>query len=118
MKSSVLKIIIVLFLFNIIFPLTIQAITFDNPLCPPANPHCNMTFLDMIDRITNFIFTIGVAIFPIMAIIGGFLFLSSGGDPAKLKKAKELLLYAIIGLIIVLFAWAIISVIKSVLGAS
>jgi len=118
MKLSALKIIIVLFLFIIIFPLRIQAVTILNPFCPPANPTCNTTFTDIIDKILNFIFYIGVAIFPIMAIIAGALFLSSGGDPSKVKKAKDVLLYSVIGLFIVLLAKGIISVIKSVIGAS
>jgi magnesium-transporting ATPase (P-type) len=118
MKSSVLKIIIVLVLFNIIFPLRALAVTFNNPLCDPTDPTCNPSFTDIINKIINFIFWVGVVIFPIMAIIAGFLFLSSGGDPSKVKKAKDLLLYSIIGLFIVLLAKGIISVIKSLLGVS
>jgi hypothetical protein len=111
MRSSVLKIIIVLFLFNIIFPLKTQAVTI-----PP--PTSWTTFQEVIDAIINFIFYVGVAIFPIMAIVAGFLLLSSGGDPSKVKKAKDILLYSIIGLLIVLLARGLISVIKSILGAS
>jgi hypothetical protein len=109
MRSSVLKIIVVLFLFNIIFPLRTQAVTFPNPFCPPASPTCNTTFADIIDKIINFILYVGAAIFPIMASIAGFLFLSSGGDPSKVKKAKDILLYSVIGLFIVLLARGIIS---------
>jgi hypothetical protein len=53
-----------------------------------------------------------------MAIIAGFLFLSSGGDPSKVKKAKDILLYSIIGLLIVLLAKSIIYMIESALGVS
>jgi len=111
MKSSFSKIILVLFLFNILLPSTIRAVTFT----PSTN---NTSFEQIIDAIINYIFLAGVIIFPIMAIIAGFLFLSSGGDPSKVKKAKDILLYSVIGLFIVLLARGIISVIKSVIGVS
>lgn len=111
MKSSILKIIIVLFLFNIVFPLRAQAVTIDNPIE-------YTTFEQLIDAIINFIYYIGVSIFTIMAIVAGFLFMSSGGDPAKTKKAKDMLLYAVVGLFIVLLAKGIISMIRLIIGAS
>jgi len=111
MRSSVLKIIIVLFLFNIILPLRTQAVTI-------TNPAEWTTFQELIDAILNFIFYVGVVIFPIMAVIAGFLFLSSGGDPSKIKKAKDILLYSIIGLLIILLAKGIISMLESLLGGS
>jgi len=111
MKLSASRIIIIFFIFNIILALTVRAVTFD----PPSHW---TTFQEIIDAIINFIFYVGVAIFPIMAIIAGFLILTSGGDPAKVKKAKDILLYSVIGLFIVLFAKSIIYVIESALGVS
>lgn len=40
-------------------------------------------------------------------IFGGFRYTVSQGDPGKVKKAKDTIMYAIIGLIIVLAAFAI-----------
>jgi len=121
MKSSILKIIIVLFLFNIICPLRTQAVTITDPFCTPADPDypdCDTTITDIINKIINFIFYIGVSIFTIMVIIAGFLFISSGGDPAKVKKAKDIILYSVVGLLIVLLAKGIISMIRLIIGAS
>lgn len=42
-------------------------------------------------------------------VYGGFMYVLSNGEPSKVKKAKDTLLYAIIGLVIVLFAFAITS---------
>lgn len=49
----------------------------------------------------------GIAAFIIM-IIGGIMYLLSGGDASKVTAAKDTILYAAIGLVVVIFAQAII----------
>ncbi len=119
------KVVLFLFLVSLSAPFLVKAVTIPNPLCPcpPTDPNypncvCNMTFADIIDKIINFIFYVAIAIFPIMAIVAGFFFLSSGGDPTKVKTAKNILLYSVIGLMIVLLAKGLISVIKQIIGMS
>jgi hypothetical protein len=80
------------------------------------NPLACATFSECIEKIISFILWIGTAIFPIVIIIGGFLFLISGGDPEKVRTAKRMIFWAVIGLAIVLLARGIISLIKSVIG--
>lgn len=45
----------------------------------------------------------------IMLIIGGFKFVTSGGDSAAVKSARETILYALIGAVVVAFSQAIIA---------
>jgi hypothetical protein len=48
--------------------------------------------------------------FPIAVVFilwSGFLFVSAGGDPAKIKTARTTLLWSVIGLTIVIGAWAL-----------
>jgi hypothetical protein len=40
-------------------------------------------------------------------VYGGFMYVLSSGEAGKVKKAKDTLLYAVIGLVVVLFAFAI-----------
>lgn len=40
-------------------------------------------------------------------IYGGFMYLTSTGDPGKVRKGRQTLIYSIIGLLVVLLAWAI-----------
>ena len=44
----------------------------------------------------------------IMIIIGGLRYIVSGGDSAKVVAAKNTILYAIVGLVIVIFAQTIV----------
>ncbi len=44
----------------------------------------------------------------IMLIFGGIKYATSAGDSNKVTSAKNTIMYAIIGLIIAIFAWAIV----------
>lgn len=55
------------------------------------------------------------AIAVVVLIIGGIAYVTSTGDAARIKKAKDTILYAVIGLIVAILAYAIISyIIKSI----
>ena len=49
----------------------------------------------------------------IVIIMGGITFITSTGDPAKIKKAKDTILYGVIGLIVTMLTWVIVSFITS-----
>ena len=61
---------------------------------------------------SNLISTI-IAIVGIIAvigiIIGGVQYATSAGDASKTKKAKNTILYSIIGLVVALLSWAIVN---------
>ena len=64
--------------------------------------------------INTIIFVIGiVAVF--MIILGGISYATSQGDANKVKKGKDTILYGIIGLVIALLAFAIVSFVLSAL---
>lgn len=53
-----------------------------------------------------FYFMMG-ALAVIIIILAGFTFMTSAGDPAKITKARNAILYSVIGLVVVMFAFAI-----------
>lgn len=57
-----------------------------------------------------------VAVF--MIIIGGIKFLTSGGDPKQVEGARNTLTWAVVGLIIVLLSFAILSFIGFITGTT
>lgn len=68
-------------------------------------------------KISNTLLLIIGIISVIMLIYGGFRYIVSGGDNKKVTDAKNTILYAIIGLIISLLAYAIINfVIAAITG--
>ncbi|MDB5168022.1 MAG: conserved rane protein of unknown function [Candidatus Saccharibacteria bacterium] len=59
--------------------------------------------------ITNVLLFVIGAISVIMIIIGGLRYVISGGDSSNVTAAKNTILYAVVGLIVALFAYAIIN---------
>ena len=75
---------------------------------------------DLTVNITN-ILNVIIGVLGILAVIviifGGVQYMTSTGDAAKVKKAKDTILYGVIGLIIVILAFAIVNfVINNVNG--
>ncbi len=71
----------------------------------------------LFERIVSAIYIILITILPLILIYGGIMLMTSGGAPEKVAQAKKIMLYAAIGLIIVLFARAIVPMIRHILGA-
>lgn len=89
----------------------------ETKLLPECVSSGNCTLCDIIQTVINagkiLLGVIG-SIVLLMFVIGGFYFLVSGGEDAKIKKGREIIYNAIIGLIIVLSAYLIVTVIISV----
>lgn len=57
----------------------------------------------------------GITLF-IVLLIGGFRYITSGGDPKALEGAQKTITYAIIGLVVVLISYIILLIIKQITG--
>ena len=62
-----------------------------------------------ITNIVNVMLFILGAIAVIMIIIGGIRYTTSNGDPANVKAAKDIILYAVIGLVVAILSYAIVT---------
>ncbi|MBR3252695.1 hypothetical protein IKF84_01315 [Candidatus Saccharibacteria bacterium] len=55
----------------------------------------------------------------VVIIIGGINYMTSSGDAGKVKKAKDTILYGVIGLVVCVLAFAIVNfVINNILGST
>ncbi len=71
----------------------------------------------IIARIVQIFFGFLGIIAVLIVMYGGFIWMTAGGDVAKIEKAKKLLVNAVIGLVIIFSAFAIVSfVINALLG--
>jgi hypothetical protein len=76
------------------------------------------TVFGWVGQITSWILWAVGAVCVIFIIIGGIKYATSGGDSEKVKKAKDTLLYAIIGLAIALLASVIVSLLSGLINES
>lgn len=61
----------------------------------------------VVQGVLNTVYFIAGAASIIIIIIGGILYATSEGDPSKVKRAKDTILYAVVGLVVVMMAFVI-----------
>ena len=70
--------------------------------------------MTVIDNITNWMFTIFLALAVIMIIYAAFVFLTAGGGD-NVNKARKMLLYAVAAIAIAVLAKGIVNVVRSLI---
>jgi purine-cytosine permease-like protein len=61
------------------------------------------------DTVIDWLVPIGVIVSLVFIIIGGYMWMTSAGNPDKVKQAQGTLTWAILGLILILLAGLLIS---------
>lgn len=79
--------------------------------------NANLTDGSLVTTIIDFLLWLVVIISVIMLIVGGIKYATSAGDSNKVTSAKNTIIYAILGLVVAIFAWAIISWVTSTFGS-
>ena len=70
---------------------------------------------DKIITLVNYVISIIAIVAVVMIIYAGYLYVSSGGDEKKLGQAKSLILYAVIGLVVVIVSYSIVGFVNSLI---
>jgi len=86
--------------------------------CDPSsgklcNPIPHNTINSFIKVLLEGLLKLGIPLVALAIIYSGFLFVSARGNPESLKKAKDALLYSIIGAAVLLGAWSIAQLISN-----
>jgi len=108
-KEKIIKNIIVFFLIILAYlPLLVfgQDVRLDNPAK-------HSTVVDFLISVRNFLWILVAPLSSIMMIWAGILFLTSEGNPDRIRKAKTLVTYIIVGIFVALIATGIVQIIKS-----
>ena len=79
------------------------------------NPLASDNFEDFITSLIRSLTVIASPILVLMIVWGGFTFVVSGGKPEKAKKGRDIIKYAIIGFVIIVFAWIIVAILRGIL---
>jgi hypothetical protein len=104
-----------LFLFSIAFPMI--AIAADAAGCTSlvccgnagTDPCTLNDAFALVNRVVKFIlFTLAPALAVIWFSFAGFTYLTSAGDPSKVQRAKNMIIYVVVGLLIAYTAWGLI----------
>ncbi len=83
-------------------------------LCNPLGGNTS-TIGQLFNTILTSILQVGAVVAVCFVIYAGFLFVTASGEPAKITKAKDTLLYTAIGIAILFGAQAIVSIVTTTL---
>lgn len=102
---------------GVIRSILMQNNSFNCTLDSSSGATCNNAALAVSQTIQWFIGICG-AVAAVFVVGGGIMYMTSSGDPGKTKKAKDMIIYALIGLVIVALAQIISSFIVSSIKSS
>lgn len=82
----------------------------NNPICQSTN---NSNPGPVVQSVINILLYIAGIAAVIVIIIGGIMYVVSHGDSSKIKTAKDTILYAVVGLVVAILAFAIVNFVLS-----
>ncbi len=109
LKNYLPKTLIFLILIFFLFPSIGEGIEIPNPLR-------HRTLEGLINALVNFVFWVTMALAPLMIIIGGFYFVTALGDPKKIETGKNIIIWTVTAIIVVLLARGLIALLRNILG--
>lgn len=82
--------------------------TAGNSASCPEDPNTSPTVAGIIKTVINILSFIVGAIAIIMIIVGGLKYVTSAGDSNSISSAKNTIIYALVGVVVVIFAQALV----------
>ena len=79
------------------------------------NPITATSFETVVGNSIDFVFKIAIVLAPLMVVVGGFLLVTAGGNLEQVKRAKNLLIWTAVGLLVVLLSKGILAIINQIL---
>jgi len=94
---------------------------FERPTFPPGtgagNPLSTSTIPGLIKTATNVIYIIAYMLTVLFIMIGGFMIITSSGNPEQITKGRKIVLYTIIAFTILIAARGVINLILMIIDA-
>lgn len=94
--------------------------------CPPVNSQCrydsptytcaSCCLVDKIYTITDWFFAIAIGLAIIFALWGGFLLMTAAGEPEKVTKGRQWIMWAGVGVVVALLAKAIPGLVRAIVA--
>jgi hypothetical protein len=79
-------------------------------------PHQSGVGMDDLNKVLQIVFGLAASISLLVIVIAGFRYIVAHGDPDGVSRAKKAILYAIIGLLVSLAAFSIVTLVLRNIG--
>jgi hypothetical protein len=84
--------------------------------CSDGSLRCTSSLKDLIVKVVKMLLGFAGAIAVVALIIGGYLYISSAGNEEQAEKGKKVIINSIIGLVVIILSYAIVSIVSTALG--
>ncbi len=72
--------------------------------------------METLERIVDWLFAILMIVAALWLIIAGYYFVTASGDPERTKKARDFVLYALVGVLVGFMAKGLVMLIARIVG--
>ncbi len=80
------------------------------------SPPANLDVMTLLDRIVDWLFTILLVIAAIAIIIAAYYFVTAAGNPETVSKARNFVLYALIGVAVAVASRGLVALVQTIVG--
>ena len=87
--------------------------TIPGPIVNTVGPTSVSGWVDVLIAVVRWIYTIIFVVAVLFILMAAYYFITSSGDPEKTKKAKQMLLYAVIGIAVALLSYGIVTLVQT-----
>ena len=72
--------------------------------------------VNIFSAVINIIWVIAVAAVIIAFVIAGFKFLTAQGDPGEVAKARQAVIFGLVGALVIVLAWSVLAFVRNQFG--
>lgn len=83
---------------------------------PGSTPNPPTDIGTIVNAVLNFVWILFVALAILSILFAGVLFLTSQGDPEKVKTARTAVLWGIVGIVVAIIAFSIVLIVRNTIG--
>ena len=90
----------------------------DDPIIPDPNIDTPDALFELLGKIVGWVLMFVIVVAAVMIIWAGFNFITASGDAEKAKKARNMLTYALLGVVIAVAVRGLLTVVAALVGVS
>lgn len=103
------KILISLVLVGLLLTPTVNVLAQE---APPAT----LDVIKVLERIVDWLFTILLIVAAIFIVVAAYSFVTAAGDPEKVAKARNFVMYALIGVAVAIASRGLVALVRKIVG--
>ena len=81
-----------------------------------ASPPSTLNVMTVLERIVDWLFTILLVVAAIFIVIAAFYFVTASGNPETISKARNFVLYALVGVAVAVASRGLVTLVRTIVG--